>query len=148
MKIFRLFLLVLATTMLLTPVVRAQGTGEAANITNLMGERPGNTYYQNPSTGAETQGTTGVTDSAGASILQQLPATKLTVEAAPISAVVAPAKQNSSSWKLLTVLTVVFLAAAAVLFVLGMKKQKATLEAEMTKQAAEEARGPKSNQTN
>jgi hypothetical protein len=66
----RILLAILATVTLAGSTALAQSVSGSATITDLMGERPGNSYYQNTSSGAETQGSGSSTGSAGANVLQ------------------------------------------------------------------------------
>jgi hypothetical protein len=129
MKINKLLSCVTVLLALFIFTLPVAALSESANITDLMGQRPSNTYYQNTGSGTQTQGSSSVTGSAGSSVLRQEPTSKLSVDAPAITITPTISEQKSSSWKLFAVLAVIFLIAAAVLFVTGMKRQKRALEA-------------------
>lgn len=140
-KIYGIWLTAFVTLFLASSSVLAQNTTDYATITDLMGERPGNSYYQNTSSGAQTQGNTSSTSSAGASVLQQPSTSKLTVDA-PAPTVTPITEQKSSNWKLFAVLAGIFFVAGVVLFVLGMANTK-QLEEALAKEALAAKKAPK-----
>lgn len=132
-KIVGIWLTAFVTLFLASSSVLAQSADGSATITDLMGQRPSNSYYQNTSSGAQTQGSGSSTSSAGASVLQQPSTGKLKVDA-PIATVTPTVKQKSSNWKLFAVLAGIFFVAGVVLFVLGMANTK-QLEEALAKEA-------------
>ena len=130
-KTWQVFIVVLAAFVVLSSATLAQSTGSATTITDLMGERPSNAYYQN--SGLQAQGSSSSTDSASASILQQETTSELKVVAPAATTTTVTVPKSSSNWKLFVILAVVFLVAAAALFVWGiLSKQPVAVAAPKT----------------
>jgi hypothetical protein len=140
-KIYGIWLTAFVTLFLASSSVLAQNTNDYANITDLMGERPGNSYYQNPSNSAQTQGSGSSTGSAKASVLQQPSIGKLKVDA-PAPTVTPISEKKASNWQLFALLAVIFFVAGVGLFVFGVTNTK-KLEEALAKEALATKKAPK-----
>lgn len=136
-KLLKIILVVFAPVYLLSANTLAQGTG--TNINDIMGEQPGSSYYQSTSTGTQTQGSSSVNDSASASVLNQEPNTNLSVDSGPLntSTKELALPQTSYAWVWYLAIALIFLAITAMLFMLGMKKQRQELQVATNQETAE-----------
>ena len=122
-KVFSNILIVLTLVFSFSLYASAATSNGAADITDLMGQRPSNSYYQNPSTSSQTQGTASVLDSAGTSVLQQ-PATGELKVIGPAVATTPATEVKSSNWHVFAILVAIFFVASIALLVLKLRNRK------------------------
>ncbi len=121
-KVISVFLTILTLVLYGAPVLAASANG-AADINDLMGQRPSSSFYQNPTSGTLTQGSSSSTSSAAASVLQQ-PATGELKVIAPPATTTPVASTKSSNWKWPAVLAVILFVAAIALLILTLNARK------------------------
>jgi predicted PurR-regulated permease PerM len=122
-KLFGVLLGIFTAVVLFGATAWAASANGAADINDLMGQRPSSSFYQNPTSGSQTQGSSSSTGSAAASVLQQ-PATGELKVIAPSVTTTPAAKTKSSSWEWPATLAVIFFVAAIALLVLTLNARE------------------------